>query len=69
VLVAIYTSQFVEHLNIVDYIDSFLFGQEVNQFAPLSIPENSSINFSSQGHDSGLLWRCNMMPLQAVILF
>lgn len=58
------TSQFLEYLNITNCSDSFLSVHEINQYAPLDIPENSCHNFSSWENGSGLLplKRCSMMP-------
>lgn len=61
-LVLMYTSQFVDHINVAYYIDNFLSGQDINQYAPFSVPENCSHNFSIQ---CLLLWSCNVMALQA----
>jgi hypothetical protein len=41
------TLQFLGHQNIVSYNDSFLSGQEIKQYASLSIYKDCSHNFSS----------------------
>jgi hypothetical protein len=40
--------QFLEHLNPVNCIDSFLSGQEINQYSHLSISENCPTMFAAE---------------------
>jgi hypothetical protein len=58
----------MERLNMANYNDNFFPGQEINQYAPLSILQNSSHNFFSQGYsfDLPLLRRCSMMQVHAL---
>jgi hypothetical protein len=62
--------QFLECVNIASGIAGFSCRQKINQYASLIIQEDSSHNFASLGHCSGLclLWRLDVMPFHAVLL-
>jgi hypothetical protein len=67
VLVMKFTSQLLENLNVANFTDSSISGQEVNQCAPLGISANCSHNSSSLGYGSdSLLLRCSVKPFHAL---